>query len=90
MNLAPLGWNAAGTEEPQRQIFRCLNNSLKALGQGTVDLLLCNTVMELEEGILSKHRSILPIGPLPTGLSQGKPVGNFWAEDDSCLSWLNT
>jgi hypothetical protein len=79
MNLAPLGWNAAGTEEAQRQIFRCLNNSL-----------LCNTVMELEEGILSKHRSILPIGPLPTGLSQGKPVGNFWAEDDSCLSWLNT
>ncbi|XP_066335765.1 UDP-glycosyltransferase 83A1-like [Miscanthus floridulus] len=89
MKLAPLVWNAAGTEEAQKQLFRCLNNILKALGQGTVDLLLCNTAKELEEGILSLHRSILPIGPLPTGLRQGKPVGNFWAEDYSCLSWLD-
>ncbi|EES09464.1 UDP-glycosyltransferase 83A1 isoform X2 [Sorghum bicolor] len=91
MNLAPLAWNAAGTEDAQRQIFRCLSNSLKALGQGTVDLLLCNTVKELEEGVLSEHPrpSILPIGPLPTGLRAGKPVGNFWVEDDTCLSWLD-
>ncbi|AQK58687.1 UDP-glycosyltransferase 83A1 [Zea mays] len=89
MNLAPLAWNAAGTEEAQKQIFRCLNNILKALGQDIVDVLLCNTVKELEEGILSQHPSIVPIGPLPTGLREGKPIGNFWPDDDSCLSWLD-
>ncbi|TVU30729.1 hypothetical protein EJB05_22364, partial [Eragrostis curvula] len=87
MNLAPLAWNAVGTDEAQKHIFRCLNNIVQALGMA--DLLLCNTAKELEEGILSQHPAILPIGPLPTGLRQGKPLGNFWPEDASCMSWLD-
>ncbi|TVU30731.1 hypothetical protein EJB05_22366, partial [Eragrostis curvula] len=87
MNLAPLCWNAVGTDEAQKHIFGCLKSILKVLG--TADLLMSNTVKELEEGILSRYPTILPVGPLPTGLRQGKPLGNFWPEDASCMSWLD-
>ncbi|KAL6876452.1 hypothetical protein ACP4OV_013024 [Aristida adscensionis] len=87
MKLAPLAWNAVGTAEAQKHIFGCLHTILGALAMA--DQLLCNTVAELEEGVLSQHPDILPVGPLPTGLRRGKPVGNFWPEDGSCLPWLD-
>ncbi|XP_020230195.1 UDP-glycosyltransferase 83A1 [Cajanus cajan] len=56
---------------------------------------LCNTTHELEPGTLSYIPKILPIGPLlrshdnTSASATTKPMGMFWEEDLSCMSWLD-
>lgn len=51
--------------------------------------LICNTSHELEPGALAFMPTCLPIGPLLASSRLGKPAGNFWPEDSTCLAWLD-
>ena len=58
----------------------------------TTDWWLCNTAYDIESAALSLLPKLFPIGPLTANhtTSPGDIVGSqFWAEDNSCLSWLD-
>ncbi|TXG68514.1 hypothetical protein EZV62_003449 [Acer yangbiense] len=59
--------------------LRC-NKSMKL-----ADKILCNSNYNLEPAAFEMNPKILPIGPLLTS----NRTGNFWAEDSSCLKWLD-
>ncbi|KAK0597653.1 hypothetical protein LWI29_027275 [Acer saccharum] len=59
--------------------LRC-NKSMKL-----ADKILCNSNYNLEIATFEMNPKILPIGPLLTS----NRTGNFWAEDSSCLKWLD-
>ena len=57
---------------------------------------LCNTSHELESGTLLFLPKIIPIGPVLRSNGNDdnksaitKPMGQFWKEDHSCMSWLD-
>ncbi|CAJ1947102.1 unnamed protein product [Sphenostylis stenocarpa] len=57
---------------------------------------LCNTTHELEPGTLLFVPKILPVGPLLRSNDDDnnksvatKSMGQFWEEDQSCMSWLD-
>ncbi|KAG9440590.1 hypothetical protein H6P81_020755 [Aristolochia fimbriata] len=55
-----------------------------------VDEILCNSFTGIEAPALGLIPKAIPIGPLlSTNRAVSKPVGNFWAEDSSCLTWLD-
>lgn len=69
----------------QRIIFETMvrnNESMKM-----ADWVLCNPDLELAAFTLAPE--ILPIGPLLAKNRLGNSSGNFWAEDTSCLKWLD-
>ncbi|XP_065849142.1 UDP-glycosyltransferase 83A1-like [Euphorbia lathyris] len=58
------------------------------------DVKCCNTILansfyELETAACNLIPNILPIGPLFSRYFLGAFAGNMWAEDSSCLSWLD-
>ncbi|KAG9442371.1 hypothetical protein H6P81_018225 [Aristolochia fimbriata] len=52
-----------------------------------VDAVLCNSFPEIEAPALDLIPNAVPIGPLLSTVKN--PLGHFWAEDSSCLNWLD-
>ncbi|KAK2655551.1 hypothetical protein Ddye_008603 [Dipteronia dyeriana] len=50
------------------------------------DWVLCSWFQELDPSASHLLPNIIPVGPL---LANGKPSGNFWSEDLTCLTWLD-
>ncbi|PON83482.1 UDP-glucuronosyl/UDP-glucosyltransferase [Trema orientale] len=62
------------------------------LASKTTDWWLCNTIYDIEPAALSLLPKLLPIGPLRANETTGPgdiSGSQFWAEDNSCLSWLD-
>ncbi|OEL13048.1 UDP-glycosyltransferase 83A1 [Dichanthelium oligosanthes] len=76
-------WNRAGDAKGQPVIFQLIlrNNAATHLAE----IIVCNSIQELEHGAFTLFPRVLPVGPL----SSDKPVGSFWAEDPSCAAWLD-
>ena len=51
--------------------------------------LLCNSFYELHSSACNLISDILPIGPLLASNHPAHSAGNFWAEDSTCLRWLD-
>ncbi|KAG9440589.1 hypothetical protein H6P81_020754 [Aristolochia fimbriata] len=55
-----------------------------------VDEILCNSFAGIEAPVLDLIPKAIPIGPLLSpNRTVSKPAGHFWAEDSSCLKWLD-
>ncbi|KAG2545776.1 hypothetical protein PVAP13_9KG231455 [Panicum virgatum] len=71
------------TERRRVSIRNVINtNQLMALAE----TIICNTFREVEPEALALLPNALPIGPLLGPMS--KLTGNFWSEDQTCLTWL--
>ncbi|CAN6315200.1 unnamed protein product [Urochloa humidicola] len=83
IDTSEFSWNRAGDAKGQPVIFQLIlrNNAATHLAEA----ILCNSVEELEPGAFKLFPGVLPVGPL----SSGKPAGSFWAEDASCVAWLD-
>ncbi|KAM7269193.1 hypothetical protein ACFE04_024690 [Oxalis oulophora] len=77
-------WNCPGSKIMQRVIFefyRSIHQTIKPF-----DCVICNWFHEFDPSAENLVPNLFTIGPL---LSNGKPNGNLWTEDYSCLTWLN-
>lgn len=88
-NLPPLSpaelfWNCPGNPSLQNRIFAFVPTIYQILK--SCNWVLCNWFNELEPSVTDLLPNIVTIGPI---LANGKPSGNFWLEDFSCLSWLD-
>ncbi|XP_057786949.1 UDP-glycosyltransferase 83A1-like [Salvia miltiorrhiza] len=86
-------WSFPGDLKHQKIIFHCVQ-SYKAADKA--NCLLSNTCYELEPAACDLHPNILPVGPLHLVEAAKTPEksrsnsGNFYAQDTSCLIWLDT
>ncbi|KAJ8506752.1 hypothetical protein OPV22_007638 [Ensete ventricosum] len=80
-------WNRAGDAAGQRIIFQLVVNNTKLLE--LAEYVICNTFHEIESPVLTLFPNILPVGPLLSGQTFGKPMGHFWPEDVTCVEWLD-
>ncbi|KAJ6371260.1 hypothetical protein OIU77_001710 [Salix suchowensis] len=55
---------------------------------GLETVIVSNSAYDLEPGAFSFTPNILPVGPLLASNRLGDQVGYFWAEDSTCLKWL--
>ncbi|CAN6322542.1 unnamed protein product [Urochloa humidicola] len=79
-------WVSLGSTAERRRvnIRNVINtNQLMALAEAVI----CNTFREVETEALSLLPNAMPIGPLVAPMS--KLTGNFWSEDQTCLTWLD-
>ncbi|KAK9107300.1 hypothetical protein Syun_023311 [Stephania yunnanensis] len=83
LNTDDLVWMCMGDPSVQQSIFDLTlkNNSVLEL----IDYYMCRSCYELEQPVFELFPSIQPIGPILSSSSWG----NFWAEDSTCLSWLD-
>ncbi|KAL5749115.1 hypothetical protein ACOSP7_023718 [Xanthoceras sorbifolium] len=84
LSPAEFMWNNPGHPSLQKIMFEYV----KSVNQ-TVELsdwVLCNWFQGLDPSADHLLPNIIPVGPL---LANGKPSGNFWSEDLTCLSWLD-
>ncbi|CAN6477301.1 unnamed protein product [Victoria cruziana] len=71
----------------QVSFFEYLCNSFEAVKR--VDHILCNSFEELELPVLRHLKNTaVPIGPL-ISVGNALPQPSFWAEDLSCIDWLD-
>lgn len=82
-----LVWACIGDATTQRIIFEtiCRNNQIVKLA----DWILCNSAKDLEPAAFDLAPEILPIGPMLASTRLGISSGSFWAEDLTCLEWLD-
>ncbi|KAL5723110.1 hypothetical protein ACHQM5_006547 [Ranunculus cassubicifolius] len=80
---AHLLWNRMAGMASAQMILQSMTRNNEA--STCSDWVFCNTFEGLEHGALELVPSLLPIGPL-AGINE---IGNFWAEDISCTSWLD-
>ncbi|KAH0975788.1 hypothetical protein GBA52_017687 [Prunus armeniaca] len=81
---ADIVWSYPGNESTQKIMFQhffAIHQNVKKS-----DWLLCNWFQELTPSVGDLVPNMFPLGPL---LANGKPAGNFWPEDSTCLGWLN-
>ncbi|CAL4936062.1 unnamed protein product [Urochloa decumbens] len=79
-------WVSLGSTAERRRanILKVINtNQLMELAEAVI----CNTFREVEPEALALLPNALPIGPLVAPMS--KLTGNFWSEDQTCLTWLD-
>ncbi|KAF5763763.1 putative UDP-glucuronosyl/UDP-glucosyltransferase [Helianthus annuus] len=50
---------------------------------------ICNSSVELEPAAFSLFPELLPVGPLLASNRLADQAGHFWAEDSTCLAWLD-
>ncbi|KAJ0454691.1 putative 7-deoxyloganetin glucosyltransferase [Helianthus annuus] len=55
----------------------------------TAEWFICNSAVELEPAAFSMFPEWLPIGPLLASNRLADQVGHLWAEDSTCLAWLD-
>nr|CAD1834893.1 unnamed protein product [Ananas comosus var. bracteatus] len=87
METARLPWYVNAGREAQKLVFHYMNANSRATKKA--EFILCNSFQELESPTFNYAPYVLPIVPLLTGLRLGKPVGHFWSEDTTCMSWLD-
>ncbi|XP_030482145.2 UDP-glycosyltransferase 83A1 [Cannabis sativa] len=77
--------------DSQQLLFQLYLNIEQALK--SAQWCLCNTTHDLESVALHSSSSFLPIGPLMENKNHSTPStilgSQFWAEDTSCLTWLD-
>jgi hypothetical protein len=86
MDSTEIPWVSLGNTAERRRgnIQKVINtNQLMALAEA----IICNTFKEVEPEALALFPNALPIGPLVAPMS--KVTGNFWSEDQTCLTWLD-
>jgi hypothetical protein len=85
LDTSELSWNRAGDPKGQPIILDLIlrNNAATLIAE----VVLVNTVQELEHGAFALFPEVLPVGPLVS--AEYKPSGSFWTEDDSCAAWLD-
>ncbi|MCL7037901.1 hypothetical protein MKW94_019252 [Papaver nudicaule] len=62
-----------------------INKSIK-----TADWVLCNSFDKLEPAAYDMLPYIQTIGPLVASSEVNQTMGQFWAEDSTCLTWLDS
>ncbi|KAL6135526.1 hypothetical protein ACLB2K_067753 [Fragaria x ananassa] len=88
-------WASIGDKTTQEIIFQVMQRSNKTVK--LADRLVCNSAFDLEPAAFTCLEpqaftlapNILPIGPLLASSRLGKAAGSFWAEDSTCLEWLD-
>nr|XP_004306080.2 PREDICTED: UDP-glycosyltransferase 83A1-like [Fragaria vesca subsp. vesca] len=88
-------WASIGDKTTQEIIFQLMQRSNKTVK--LADRLVCNSAFDLEPEAFTCLEpqaftlapNILPIGPLLASSRLGKAAGSFWAEDSTCLEWLD-
>ncbi|KAG9440580.1 hypothetical protein H6P81_020745 [Aristolochia fimbriata] len=81
-------WSCFDDPVTRKVVFRLMTEAIQAAT--LVDEILCNSFAGIEAPALGLIPKAIPIGPLlSTNRTVSKPVGNFWAEDSSCLTWLD-
>ncbi|XP_062082990.1 UDP-glycosyltransferase 83A1-like [Humulus lupulus] len=89
IDTSKLPWNI-GNPATQKVVFRGFVNACQSLKM--TDWWLCNTSHDIEPLVFSLLPKLLPIGPLMASIDNSPldiPGSQFWAEDSSCLSWLD-
>ncbi|CAN1795778.1 UDP-glycosyltransferase 83A1 [Linum perenne] len=85
--IKDLPWSSPGfPEEVLKTVFQCCANVAASLP--SFDYLLVNSFEELEPSACRLIPNIYPIGPLFTK-EECCFRGSMWAEDRSCLEWLD-
>ncbi|KAG9440581.1 hypothetical protein H6P81_020746 [Aristolochia fimbriata] len=88
INTNNLWWNCYSDPMTRKFSFKVISKVVEAVT--LVDEILCNSFAGIEAPALGLIPKAIPIGPLlSTNRTVSKPVGNFWAEDPSCLTWLH-
>ncbi|KAH7532719.1 UDP-glycosyltransferase 83A1 [Ziziphus jujuba] len=87
MDASNFPWSCIGDSTSQKIIFHYIKRFAEA--SKLADWWLCNTVYDVEPAAISLYPRILPIGPLLASQSLGELGAQFWAEDHSCLTWLD-
>ncbi|CAL1383414.1 unnamed protein product [Linum trigynum] len=84
-------WNIPGDDELMKKMvfyaMTLVNRSLRA-----ADWVLCNWFSQLDpsaHALLPGPTTLLPVGPLLMLSGETSQGGNLWAEDSTCLSWLD-
>ncbi|PON83475.1 UDP-glucuronosyl/UDP-glucosyltransferase [Trema orientale] len=87
MKTEHLVWACIGDAITQRIVFETMsrNNQYVKLA----DWILCNSANDLEPAAFAFAPEILPIGPMLASTRLGISSGSFWAEDLTCLEWLD-
>ncbi|KAF5740387.1 hypothetical protein HS088_TW11G00456 [Tripterygium wilfordii] len=78
-------WKCPEYKSMEEIVFQCtlsIDQNMR-----TSNWILCNWFNELDPSVECLIPNILTIGPL---LGNGRPTGNFWPQDLTCLSWLDT
>lgn len=87
MNTAHFVWTCLGNINAQKTIFGLMVRNNKSIQ--LADWLLCNSTYDLEPAAFNLATQMVPLGPLLASNRLGDSGGNFWAEDPSCLKWLD-
>ncbi|GLU01837.1 hypothetical protein SLE2022_191190 [Rubroshorea leprosula] len=87
MNPSNFMWATIEDFTTQKIILDCMQKNNIAIEKA--EWLLCNSTYNLEAGAFALVPKALPIGPLSELDILGNLEVNFWAEDGSCLKWLN-
>ncbi|KAF3444851.1 hypothetical protein FNV43_RR14544 [Rhamnella rubrinervis] len=88
LDESSIPWSCIGDLNSQKSIFhfvtKCTEYSKLA------DWWLSNTAYDVEPAALSLAPKLLPIGPLLESQGHGDSEAQFWAQDHSCLTWLDS
>ncbi|RZR72039.1 hypothetical protein BHM03_00009793 [Ensete ventricosum] len=88
VSTTQFAWNCAGNAEGQKIIFQLVVDNDRLLE--LAELIICNTVREMESPVFALFPNILPVGPLLSGQRlDHNPLGHFWPEDTTCVKWLD-
>ncbi|XP_068655579.1 UDP-glycosyltransferase 83A1-like [Aristolochia californica] len=88
MSTSYFSWNCFGDPRTKMVVFQLMSETSQTVT--LVDEILCNSFAGIEAAALDLIPQAIPIGPLLSTNRDGtKPVGHFWPEDTSCLSWLD-
>lgn len=88
MDESNIPWSCLGDSNSQKRIFHYVIKSIEH--SKLADWWLSNTAYDVEPVALSMAPKLLPIGPLLESQSHGDSGAQFWAQDHSCLTWLDT
>ncbi|CAA2985945.1 Hypothetical predicted protein [Olea europaea subsp. europaea] len=81
-----LPWGVSSDLKARKMVFECCQTAQQALHQAK--WLICNTFYELESSACNLIPNICPVGPLLSSNSSSNG-GSIWAEDRTCLNWLD-
>lgn len=87
MKTEDLTWLCIGDITTQKIVFQVMLRSNKTVK--LADWVVCNSAFDLEPAAFTLAPEILPIGPLLARSRLGHSAGSFWAEDSTCLEWLD-
>ncbi|XP_060958007.1 UDP-glycosyltransferase 83A1-like isoform X2 [Cannabis sativa] len=89
INTEKFPWTIDGSTK-QKRLFQVYFKACQA--SEIAEWCLCNTTYDIESSALSLNPKFLSIGPLMANQANNSsdiPGSQFWAEDSSCLNWLD-